>query len=115
MGIEPTYAAWEAAVLPLNYARLIFLYQRLMRTPKNHLALFWLYLARHSEPMHGQPSGGGIWRGNRLVSTPANGEQGLSLAEEIVRSAANYYGWPDLKSRPLAGAIRSAPIFLGVR
>ena len=22
MGIEPTYAAWEAAVLPLNYARL---------------------------------------------------------------------------------------------
>ena len=21
MGIEPTYAAWEAAVLPLNYAR----------------------------------------------------------------------------------------------
>ena len=22
MGIEPTYAAWEAAVLPLNYARI---------------------------------------------------------------------------------------------
>ncbi len=22
MGIEPTYAAWEAAVLPLNYARM---------------------------------------------------------------------------------------------
>jgi hypothetical protein len=22
MGIEPTYAAWEAAVLPLNYTRL---------------------------------------------------------------------------------------------
>jgi hypothetical protein len=22
-GIEPSYAAWEAAVLPLNYARLI--------------------------------------------------------------------------------------------
>jgi hypothetical protein len=21
MGIEPTYAAWEAAVLPLNYTR----------------------------------------------------------------------------------------------
>jgi hypothetical protein len=23
-GIEPSYAAWEAAVLPLNYARLIY-------------------------------------------------------------------------------------------
>ncbi len=23
-GIEPSYAAWEAAVLPLNYARTIF-------------------------------------------------------------------------------------------
>jgi len=23
MGIEPTYAAWEAAVLPLNYTRLM--------------------------------------------------------------------------------------------
>jgi hypothetical protein len=23
-GIEPSYAAWEAAVLPLNYARLVF-------------------------------------------------------------------------------------------
>jgi hypothetical protein len=22
-GIEPSYAAWEAAVLPLNYARLV--------------------------------------------------------------------------------------------
>ena len=22
MGIEPTYAAWEAAVLPLNYTRI---------------------------------------------------------------------------------------------
>ncbi len=24
-GIEPSYAAWEAAVLPLNYARSIFM------------------------------------------------------------------------------------------
>lgn len=23
MGIEPTYAAWEAAVLPLNYTRTV--------------------------------------------------------------------------------------------
>jgi hypothetical protein len=23
MGIEPTYAAWEAAVLPLNYTRVL--------------------------------------------------------------------------------------------
>jgi hypothetical protein len=23
-GIEPSYAAWEAAVLPLNYARILF-------------------------------------------------------------------------------------------
>ena len=23
MGIEPTYAAWEAAVLPLNYTRIM--------------------------------------------------------------------------------------------
>ena len=25
MGIEPTYAAWEAAVLPLNYTRILAL------------------------------------------------------------------------------------------
>lgn len=25
MGIEPTYPAWEAGILPLNYARFIFL------------------------------------------------------------------------------------------
>jgi hypothetical protein len=28
MGIEPTCAAWEAAVLPLNYTRLIPLFTR---------------------------------------------------------------------------------------
>lgn len=26
MGVEPTYAAWEAAVLPMNYSRIIGLY-----------------------------------------------------------------------------------------
>ena len=25
MGIEPTYEAWEASILPLNYARLLLL------------------------------------------------------------------------------------------
>lgn len=24
MGVEPTYAAWEAAVLPMNYTRMYF-------------------------------------------------------------------------------------------
>lgn len=42
----------------------------------------------------------------------ANGEQGLSLADEIVRSAANQYGWSDLQSRPLADTLRAVPIFL---
>ena len=49
MGIEPTYAAWEAAVLPLNYARITFLKQRLRRSGQNHLALFWLYLISHRD------------------------------------------------------------------
>lgn len=26
MGVEPTYAAWEAAVLPMNYSRMIKAY-----------------------------------------------------------------------------------------
>ncbi len=26
MGIEPTYSAWEADVLPLNYTRIVFNY-----------------------------------------------------------------------------------------
>ena len=25
MGVEPTYAAWEAAVLPMNYSRIFFI------------------------------------------------------------------------------------------
>jgi hypothetical protein len=33
-GIEPSYAAWEAAVLPLNYAR------KLIRQNQAFLALF---------------------------------------------------------------------------
>ena len=34
-GIEPSYAAWEAAVLPLNYTR------------KRIISDFWLRLARY--------------------------------------------------------------------
>ena len=30
-GIEPSYAAWEAAVLPLNYARVVPEYEWLTR------------------------------------------------------------------------------------
>jgi hypothetical protein len=30
-GIEPSYAAWEAAVLPLNYARVIYTLNQLLR------------------------------------------------------------------------------------
>jgi sulfur carrier protein len=30
MGIEPTYAAWEAAVLPLNYTRVVSLRTRML-------------------------------------------------------------------------------------
>lgn len=34
-GIEPSYAAWEAAVLPLNYTRIVVL---LSAHPNVHLA-----------------------------------------------------------------------------
>jgi hypothetical protein len=37
-GIEPSYAAWEAAVLPLNYAREFF----------SKIRCFWWLLARFS-------------------------------------------------------------------
>ncbi len=30
MGIEPTYEAWEASILPLNYARADALYEPLI-------------------------------------------------------------------------------------
>jgi hypothetical protein len=33
MGIEPTYAAWKAAVLPLNYTRMC---SRTVLQPANH-------------------------------------------------------------------------------
>lgn len=28
MGVEPTYAAWEAAVLPMNYTRIAIIVYR---------------------------------------------------------------------------------------
>ena len=34
MGIEPTYAAWEAAVLPLNYTRDVNLRARIVLDPR---------------------------------------------------------------------------------
>lgn len=36
MGIEPTYAAWEAAVLPLNYTRVSGLYYMHFAAERNH-------------------------------------------------------------------------------
>ncbi len=30
MGIEPTYQAWEARILPMNYARIFLLYHVIM-------------------------------------------------------------------------------------
>ena len=31
-GIEPSYAAWEAAILPLNYTRFVKTKEKFMRT-----------------------------------------------------------------------------------
>jgi hypothetical protein len=36
MGIEPTYAAWEANVLPLNYARIFWLRQRICKSRRGY-------------------------------------------------------------------------------
>ncbi len=36
MGIEPTYAAWEATVLPLNYTRISGLYYMHFAGERNH-------------------------------------------------------------------------------
>jgi hypothetical protein len=36
MGIEPTYAAWEATVLPLNYTRVSGLYYMHFAGERNH-------------------------------------------------------------------------------
>ena len=37
MGIEPTSAAWEAAILPLNHARFGFYPNKQSRTPASRL------------------------------------------------------------------------------
>lgn len=42
----------------------------------------------------------------------SNGEEGLSLATEIIRTAANLYGWQGLQSRSFAVARDSSLIFL---
>jgi CubicO group peptidase (beta-lactamase class C family) len=42
----------------------------------------------------------------------ANGEEGLSLANEIIRTAANIYGWRGLQSREFSAARDLGPIFV---
>lgn len=42
----------------------------------------------------------------------SNGEEGLSLANEIIRTAANIYGWKGLQSRAFGAARDSGPIFV---
>jgi CubicO group peptidase (beta-lactamase class C family) len=42
----------------------------------------------------------------------SNGEEGLQLATEIIRTAANLYGWKGLQSRSFNQARDSGPIFL---
>lgn len=42
----------------------------------------------------------------------SNGEEGLALATEIIRTAANIYGWKGLQSRDFGVARDSAPIFV---
>ena len=37
-GIEPSYEAWEAAVLPLNYTRMVWKFTRLSHEPPTALA-----------------------------------------------------------------------------
>ena len=54
-GIEPSYAAWEAAVLPLNYARLVILLKQAL------LALFssvfrLMHVANHVAPFRALPN-----------------------------------------------------------
>ena len=42
----------------------------------------------------------------------SNGEEGLSLANEIIRTAANSYGWKGLQSRAFGVARDAGPIFV---
>ena len=42
----------------------------------------------------------------------SNGEEGLSLADEIIRTAANIYGWEGLQSRKFSAARDESPIFV---
>jgi CubicO group peptidase (beta-lactamase class C family) len=41
-----------------------------------------------------------------------NGEQGLALAAEIIRAAADHYGWADFRSHPLMEAVEKGPLRL---
>ena len=44
MGIEPTYLAWKASVLPLNYTRIFFSAQNRNRTSDTRIFSPLLYL-----------------------------------------------------------------------
>src|SRR3972149_9305458 len=60
MGIEPTYGAWEAAILPLNYARseetflkkgfLRLLPKTLYYKPRRQSRFWWLYRSPPAPP-----------------------------------------------------------------
>jgi CubicO group peptidase (beta-lactamase class C family) len=41
-----------------------------------------------------------------------NGEQGLTLAAEIIRAAANHYGWSKFRSRPLMDTLLHQTLYL---
>jgi len=41
-----------------------------------------------------------------------NGEQGMTLAADIIRAVADHYGWPNYRSRKLADVLATVPLFL---
>ena len=41
MGIEPTYSAWEADVLPLNYTRRLLGFQRFYSLTEQRVTVGW--------------------------------------------------------------------------
>lgn len=63
---------------------------------------FWGYL---SKMWIDRASGDGI-----VVLT--NDYHGLGLTDEIIRAAADHYGWADLQSRTMAAALAAGPIYV---
>jgi hypothetical protein len=75
-GIEPSYAAWEAAVLPLNYARL-----RLFLTLRHRLGTNHLKMANYREWTQRRKSGGlplmnRLGRFTSLIASMPSGRSG---------------------------------------